>query len=504
MNRRLVYRRQFLLTRQQVRELADWNQVQMDDYYLYAHPDLEVTRKERKGGLVLLIGYIFDPRHPAQTNEENVRDILSRANDFAELINALKPYTGRYAMIYRNETSCFILHDAYGVREIYYCTQKNRVICGSQPNLVSEYSEPRLQTTNDEKILRFYKYEMKPVRLGRLWVGDETYYQDIKHLMPNHCLDIKTLKATRYWPNKRLETMDLPKAVQLSCDFLKGAMSAVTTRYKVMMAVTAGYDSRSLLAASRDVRDRVYYFINKEPPMNERTVDIRVPREMLNKLGIPFHIHDVTGPIDEEFKTIFLNNTFWAIEKPLPTIYNVYFKNHQDKINLLGLGEIGRVYYGDSPPHLDGYYLARSLKYRRSGYAVAQCEKWLREAKGIAESYNFDIMKLFLWEFLIANWGAIGNSESDIAIEEFDPYSSHYILEILLSVDQEQGDIFKGMFKEMWPELLCFKLNPPSTMSDWVKEGLNRLGLLNRLKRAVYRFDRWRFRGIVSTSQEGA
>ena len=66
--------------------------------------------------------------------------------------------------------------------------------------------------------------------------------------------------------------------------------------------------------------------------------------------------------------------------------------------------------------HLSGYYLARNLKYKHSRYATEQCEKWLRETKGVAEKV-LDIMKLFLWELLLANWGVVGNSESDIAIK---------------------------------------------------------------------------------------
>jgi hypothetical protein len=135
-------------------------------------------------------------------------------------------------------------------------------------------------------------------------------------------------------------------------------------------------------------------------------------------------------------------------------------------------------------------------------YATTQCERWLQEAKEIAETYNLDIMKLFSWESMLPNWGAVGNAESDIAIEEFDPYSSYYIMEIMLSVDQNQGDIFEGMFREMWPELLEFPLNPPDTMSDWIKQWLSRVGLFQPLKRAIYRFDRWKYRRLVSASQQ--
>lgn len=488
----LHFRKQFVLANQLRDRPKSWQHRKLDEIHLFTHPDLEVTEKKGLSVLVLLLGYIFDPRHPTKTNDEIVSDIVSRVSSFEDLIAVLKPYAGRYALIYQDTSSFVILHDPLGLREIYYCTQPNKVICASQPNLVDAFSDPKLGITQDQGILDFYKNDLKLVRNGRLWVGDETYYNCVKHLMPNHYLDIRSLTAKRYWPNTRLEKMDLDTAVKQASEYLKGVTKAVTARYKVMMAVTSGVDSRSLLAASREVKDKIYYFVNKEPPLNEKSPDIRIPRDMFDKLNIPFHVHELTGPVDEEFRKIYLNNVFMATELLLPTVY-MYFMNHEKNMSLVGVGELGRDYYGKAPYELDGYYLAHCLKYRNSKYATAQCEKWLREAKDVTEAYGVDVMRLFLWEGLLGTWGAVGSSERDIAIEEFDIYNSHYIYEIILSAEQDGTDLFKGMYREMWPDLLHFPLNPAETKMDWIKHSLKRMGLFQHLKRQRYRYDRWRF-----------
>lgn len=498
MDDRLHFRRQFLVANGVVNELQNWQHRKVGDVHLFVHPDLQVTVKEWPSASIILLGYIFDPTQPTKTNEEIVSGIISRVGTFADLIDVLKPYAGRYAMIYKDRTNFTILHDPLGVREIYYCTEPNRVICGSQPNLIATFSEPKLGVTQIKGILDFYEHDMKLVRNGRLWVGDETYYQGVKHLMPNHYLDIQTLTAKRFWPNRRLERIDLGEAVKLSCDYLRGVMKAVTSRFDVMMAVTSGIDSRSLLAASREVKDKIYYFINKKPPLNGNSPDIRIPSSMFKKINVPFHVHEVENSVNEEFKKVFLNNTFLSKDLILPAIYNVYFKNHQNKVNLLGVGEIGRDYYGEAPNDLSGYYLAYCLKYKRSRYATAQCEKWLREVREVAEECNVDIMRLLLWEMLLGNWGAVGNSESDIAIEEFDPYDSHYIYEVMLSVDPKHTkgpipDLFKAMYREMWPELLEFPFNPPDTLRDQIVHWLQKMGIYKQLKKGKYRYDRWKF-----------
>lgn len=488
------------MTNSSVAELSDWQHQMVGDAHLYTHPDLFVTEKSGQSGWLILLGYIFDPENPNRGNEEILSDVLSRVKSFTELINVLKPFAGRYAIIYKDEYSFRILHDPLGLREIYYCTRPNRVICGSQPNLLELYSEPKIGITTDEGIRHFYEHEMPQVRSRRLWVGDETYFQNVKHLMSNYCLDIRTMTAKRYWPNRRLDRMELCDAARKASEYLTGVLKAVTSRYDVMMAVTSGMDSRSLFAASKEVKDKIYYFINKHKHLSESSSDICIPRSMFSNLGIPFHIHEYETTVNEEFKKIFLSNVFLSTELMLPAIYSVYYKQHKNKVNLLGVGEIGREYYGEAPPDLDGYYLARCLKYKNSKYATAQCEKWLRETKDVAQSCNVDIMRLLLWECLLGNWGVVGNSESDIAIEEFDPYDSHYIYEILLSADQTQGDLFEAMFKVMWPDLLQYPFNPPDTAKDRIKTLLSKVGLMKHIKRARYKYDRWKYHSHAQNS----
>lgn len=485
------------MTRVPVGELGSWINLQVGQYYLHIHPDLEVTVTEDKNKKIIMLGYVFDPQNYRLNNQE-ILDRVFQAKDFDSLIFEIKPLVGRYVFIFYDNNALKIVHDPLGLREVYYCQEQNRVMCGSQPNLLVEFSSPKIQKSSNPNLVDFINNHLPNVRNGRLWVGNETCYQSVNHLPPNHWLELPSIEVKRYWPNRKLHRIDYMSAVQQSCDFLRNTMKAVTDRYSVMMAVTAGTDSRSLLAASRDVTDKIYYFINKEPSLTEMSADIFIPKKIFNKLGLPFHIHEIKGRLDEEFRRIFLNNTWMSSELILPTIYHVYYKQHQDKINVLGVGEIGREYYGKPPHDLDGYYLARILKYRNSMYAVAQCEKWLQQARPVTEKYNVDIMKLFLWEGLLANWGVVGNSESDIAIEEFDPYNSHHIYEIMLSVEPAQGDLFKGIFEVLWPELLEFPFNPSGTFKDRIKILLKKTGIFYTIRNQLYRFDRWRFKKLLS------
>ena len=492
MNGKLHFRRQFLLSRGNIETLGEWNCLRIADLYLYSHPDLEVHKLSDATKTILLIGFLFDSQEHAKQNTDILEDILRASGSFKEFVSAIKPYAGRFVLIYHDDHGLKLVQDALSLREVYYCTEKNLVVCGSQPNLVALQSSPKLETTRNPEILDFYHNHMKSVRKGSLWVGDGTYYDGIKHLLPNQCLDLANLSVQRYWPNAELNHLDLDETVNRVCSFLQGMIKAVTQRHSVMLAVTGGTDSRTLLAASRGVQDKIYYFVNKERDLTDSSPDISVPSRIFKKIKVPFHVHAVPNEVDDEFRKVFLNNTFFASDRILPTIYNVYFKNHTDKINLLGVGEIGRALWGTEPKKLSAYYLAYSLRYKKSNYATRQCEQWLQATLPVARKYRIDMMTLLLWEQLLGNWGAVGNSESDIAIEEFDPYDSHYVYETLLGIDDKSvgGDrhiIFREMIRRMWPELLEFPINPPGSIKAWRDRGLHKLGFKQPAKALKYR-----------------
>ncbi len=492
----LLYRRQFILSRSQLSLPEFWKYLIIKDcFHLYAHPDLNLSITTFNGRSIILLGYILDYENEHKTDKEILEDIIENINSFDSLIKKIKRYTGQYVLIYFDENEFKIFHDPLGLREIYYCNINNKVICGSQPNIIINFSEPEILPTKNPEKQRFYKEDMKKVREGRLWVGDETYFDEINHLLPNHYFDVYKMKAFRYWPNEKIRRLGLNEVVDQACAYLRGILRSASNRYDLMMAVTAGHDSRTLLAASKDISGKIYYFINKHKNMNDDHPDVLIPRALFNKIRLPFHIHIADDNVPDVFRKIFFNNVFLASEKYLPVIYNIYFRKHSKKINVIGVGEIGRSFYGKRPRKINSYFLSRVLKYKDSLYAVKQCQKWLEEAKPVAERFGIDIMTLLLWEQLLGNWGTVADSESDIAIEHFDPFNSYYIYEILLGVDKKyaSGFLFITMIKKMWPELLDLPINPPMSKYDYIKSWLQKIRLFDYIRNIFYKAEYIKF-----------
>lgn len=500
MSEKLLFRRQFILAKAPLAPLADWKSLQVGGYYLYTHPDISVTQVVEPGMELVLIGSLFDPAEPEKDNATILKDIHSGTHSIEDLFLQIKGYAGRYALFYNDGKDVIIFHDALALREIYYCTKDNQVVCGSQPNIMIKYACPEIAPSRDLDFMEFYTRNSKGTKWNpyRKWIGDDTYYDGVKHLLPNHYLDISKREARRYWPTEPIKRLELKEAVSRGCAFLQGSIRAIMHRHQIMMAVTSGKDSRTLLAASREYKDKIYYFINDQE-LGPNHPDVSVPRNIFESAGVPFHVHDVAKHVDDEFRRIFLGNTFFSSERILPTIYNVYYRNLSEKVNILGIGEIGRTRFGKEPKQLNGYRMAYKLGHKEGCYVMRQGEQILAELLPVARACGLNALTLLYWEHYLGNWGATGNSESDIAIEELDPYDSHMLYEIFLGVDDKYTNyrnpvIFKEMIHSMWPELLNWPFNPPYTFQDKIVDYMKGMGIYSLLKELKYQAYYLRYR----------
>jgi hypothetical protein len=499
----LQFRRQFFLSRVQTTLPNGWNFFQIGRYCLYSHPDLDVTQLSDQRKRLVLIGDIFSPAEAEKRNAEILKDIFVNVRGMKALFLQIKPYAGRFALVYMDDKEAIILHDALSLREIYYCPKENEIVCGSQPNLIIKFAKPGIMARCERDFLDYFKKNSINGRWNphRKWIGDETYYEGINHLLPNHFLDLNTCGVQRYWPNETIRRLDLGEAVSESCSFLQGSIRAMTSRYSIMAAVTAGWDSRTLLAATKDVRDRIYFFVNNQG-LGPGHPDIMVPRNIFAGIGVPFHVHDVPMDVDNEFRRIFLNNTFFSSERILPTIYNVYFKDHSNNVNMLGIGEIGRTRFGKEPKYLSTYRIIHKMKQLECRYAIRQGEKILHELLPVSRAYNLNVLTLLYWEHWLGNWGVTGNSESDIAVDEINPYDSHKLYEIFLGVDNkytryDNPVIFKEMIRKMWPELMQWPINPPHNSRDKAVKLLKKIRIYSLLKEARYIISSFKYRFIT-------
>jgi hypothetical protein len=106
----------------------------------------------------------------------------------------------------------------------------------------------------------------------------------VQRLLPNHYLDLGTWLAIRHWPQERLPDTAPGDAVRIVGEHTERAITALAP-LRPYMSLTAGRDTRSLLACSRGVADGVEFFTIASPSSQAR-LDADVATRLAERLRL--------------------------------------------------------------------------------------------------------------------------------------------------------------------------------------------------------------------------
>jgi len=483
---RLRYRRQYLIANQEVNcpflhvihELGQ-------GYSLYAHVDLIVTSFSQNGTRLVLLGDMLDWEFPEKSNQDILRDLLTP--DYPVLLDKTARYAGRFVLIHIHNGVIRLMHDATACRKIYYYSGSS-FLCASQPHILARVAG--ISRTTDPHKLNFYSSSAYGF-LNNANIGDLTGYEPVFQLLPNHYLNLNDHSITRYWAKTIKCGLTLNETADLCARMLKGYMKSISHRYPMMLPVTAGKDSRTLLAATRDISDNVYYYINKENRLSNDSLDITIPNKLISDLGLPFHIVDPYIEIDPDFIEVYFDSNPDATAFYLPLIYN-YYINFSDKVNIPG-NFVASAYdmYGSYVKKITPKILALFNYVNKYGFAVDYYQRWLEGSREFCSQYNINTLMLFYWEERLANWGTQVQIHKDIAQEDLIPYNSRQLIHYFFSIKPEHIDrpdflFFKKIIGNLWCELLITPTNP--SKKNQVSKLIYRMGLLETIRKSRYMY----------------
>lgn len=460
---KLLYRRQFILCPEELDDRPGWNSYQITgDYYLYVHPDLVQTEYTETNKQVVLLGDVYDPLNE-RLNNMDIAARLIKSNTIEELTATSSAYAGRFIIIFVRGDLFYIFNDASASRKIYYTIHQKYIWCASQPHVLAQFCD--IEESKDPQVQAFYK-SIEFNRHDNCGVLNNTIYDTIKQLLPNFYLDIKSKKVYRFWPTKKNKSVSLQEGVELGSKLLTGIIKSANERNDLMMAVTAGNDTRLLLAASRPVSENIFYYIINLPRYNEKSHDLVIPGRLLSKVGLKLNILEYSEGVEEEFQKIYFQNNQFALDRNLPIIYNIFYKRFPDKINMPGrFSDIARNFFNTYHKVLTPELLATFWNYEGVEYVIDKYRIWLEEAIKLADNFNYRILELLNWEERNGNLYTQYQVDKDIAQEEFTPYNCRKLMEIFLAVPNKYRDIhtnvyFRAMIKHLWPELMSEPFNP--------------------------------------------
>jgi hypothetical protein len=456
--RRLLYRGQFVLGPRFVEELEGWQRRELGPgLWLTAHPDMEVTVLGAESRWLALVGYMLDPANVAATNADILAALLMELAAGQDLFRATARLGGRWILISADGPRVRLFHDAVGVRQVYH-TELNRtgeLWCASQPGLLGDM----LHLPPNAEALAIITSVAWPDGEHRL-PGTASPFLGVRRLLPNHYLDLSTGTSHRYWPTGRLARVEFDDCVESSAAMLRGLMESAARRFPLGISITAGRDSRLVLAAARGIAHEASYVTVAKP--TQPSSDVEVPARLLSKLGLAHDVIPWPTQVDEEFARVFRRNLTPHQEVWVPEAYAVFLYGRLTKVGVTGsAGELVRqrtrlsLFGVDDDDAITPERLATQARMSDSALALEQLTTWLGEAPKLG---NPGVLDLFRWEG--RNWLATAQLTFDIAWKDvFTPFNCRLLVEKMMGLDRNlrcgpKFRLFTAMTRHLWPEVL--------------------------------------------------
>jgi len=461
-----MYCRQFIIGQEYIEGLKGWEYLAVNKRLkITAHPELEIQQVKNAESSLTLIGHLFDTDDPGATNQQILKKLMAAFTNINTLIESCDSYGGRWLILAVKVDDDYIFGDALGLRQLFYTntTSGRPIWLFSQAGLAKKL----LDLETDAATQAFIDSPQFRSDPEYSWPAGATPFSQLSHLLPNHCLHINTRRHYRYWPVRSIETIDFESATRELSRRFQNTMDGIVNRFdNVAIGITAGLDSRLVLAASRKWRHDISYVTVKQNSLEDAHQDITVPHRLLGKLGLPHRIVHAKEAMSTEFAALFRENVFLAHEHYGPDAEALMNSYQRNTVAITGSGaEVGRCPYPWAPRNriMTAEQLAALDHKSGSEYAINQFRRWL---SSIEDTCNMNRLDLFSWENGHGNWLAMTQLEFDIAWQEIiTPYNCRKILTTMLSVKEKYRErpdfrLANALLRKMWPEVLCEPINP--------------------------------------------
>ena len=467
MNDRLLYRRQFFLGADYLAEFPTWNKREIAGRHrVSAHPDLPMTHVEHGTKSITLLGFVLDPDDPT-AGDAKIIDLLCRGLEkSSDVPLATSRLGGRWVMIVHDGTETVLFHDAAGLRQVYYLQADGpngpRLACASQPGLLAEVFglAPDPAAVDYVKSRGDSDWEV-------YWLpGDTSPYERVKALLPNHLLRLEERTVARYWPTADVKPIPYEQGLRESVRLMRGLVDSARHRHKLAVAMTAGWDSRLMLALSKEEARDLYCYTLLYPSTSHGSRDVYVPAKLLKKLGIEHHLLRYPESADESFKEV--------AKRSSSSVHTAYCLDAQalrdhyppERLCLTGdVAEVVKVHFrlpGRGGKRPTAAQLATVSKVGDHPFALAAFESWLA---GAPRHEHVDLLDLFCWEQMAGRWHGQIRAEYDIVQESFAPLDCRTLLVTMLAVDERARTgpkfrFFRDMLAALWKDVLQVPINP--------------------------------------------
>lgn len=431
---RLLYARGFLLSKTEAPpSLHGWRQVEVGAWHLRFDPRVPLQSVSSGTRSAWLLGDAFDPEAGIYAN---IIDTLV----VGDIGRNLDSVAGRFVLFVQEGQALTVYHDALGSRAVFY----GDGVVASHAGLAADVLDTGLR----EWILPFITSAAYAKRDVRYLPGLDSPFVGVRQLTPNTRLHVPSNEVERYWPHGPKPETDPTFAVDALVAHLRGLGEYVRGSGKTpIVGLTAGRDSRGVLAALVGQELRLFTFVRSPDGQAPSSTDARVAQQLAAQYALDVEIVKFAAPTrlseaDTSFGEAFRRNASYV--RGLSPLWIEHFAavDSDDSIYIRGSGgEVMRGFYrkgtGMTAAQLANTYdVNAGSRYTREAFSTfLQVAQWKEDA-----FFDYSLDDMLYWEHRMGIWGASMLSESDMAFRSLNGYSSRNLFAAFMALPDEQRD----------------------------------------------------------------
>lgn len=389
-------------------------------------------------------------------------------NGITALEELLDSLAGRYALVVVPENGQFrVYHDAHGMRSVYFNSENKMV--SSHAQLLADVLEASINENRKES---------NGLPLWAAW--ENTKFDQIKALIPNHCYVSGVEDQLRYYPRHENRYLNLnnKQRVELVAGLWQKQLDSYIRHSRIAMSVTAGLDSRVALALSEKHLAGIPSFTYTHDSGGYNSAESwKMDKDVVEQIKryVPLdhtflRYEDHRQPTDAQ-NQILSRNTLSRHGRWILSLYPKIFTDSSMLHLRSNSHETGRAFFPrkNSDNQIDRISRIIKALYSKSGFDEKAQDIAYRNAKDKSSQLGygslpsgFEALDLFYWEFRMGRWVSEVYNETDVCFDTFTPFNMRKIIEASLSFSLEErtdGDLFKELVNLMNPILNFFGVN---------------------------------------------
>lgn len=329
------------------------------------------------------------------------------------------------------------------------------------------------------------------VREGKgSWIsGTLTAHRGLLRLLANHYLDLSSWTVARFWPRPGDfdQWRDFSQASASAAAAIKAFNGAVFRNFRTAATLTAGFDTRLVLAGCRDNLDQCEFFTIAAP---HAELDMEMSGRIAERFGLRHRILPLQAADAEEtaiWDRVVGDSIIEAPRLTYPTLRSLAEVDAQ----LTGaFGEVGRCrYYRQdferiNAEKIDARFVLARLTVPQHPALISNVQDWV---DGLAGQPNSVILDLALHELKLGSWAMPQRTMMSNVKFSFMPFTQRAVFDAFIGVEPRQKDtetLFWDLIIRLWPELKEFPINKYGDYKDRLSK-LRKIFYPNRLKRLM-------------------